>query len=138
MTELALETRALIGISIAIGALLLVQTVLVLWASRRLDELSLLRERISRLADGLALLTDTTEAGLATMARELQQSTARPAPRTTTRGAVSRRVAAAARRGEPLSAIAGREALSESEVRLHLQIAEARRRQRAADAEAKG
>ena len=42
------------------------------------------------------------------------------AARSATRGAVSRRVVTAAKKGEALSAIAGREALSESEVRLHL------------------
>lgn len=131
---LAWESRALVALAAVIGAVLLGQTVLVLWAARRLDELSHIRERISRLADGLALLTDTTEAGLATMARELQQVAGRTPARSTTRGAVSRRVVAAARKGESLAAIAGREALSESEVRLHVQLADARRRQRSTDA----
>jgi hypothetical protein len=63
----------MVRIAIGVGVVLLVQTMLALWAVRRLDELAHIRERLSRLADGLALLTDTTEAGLATIARELQQ-----------------------------------------------------------------
>ena len=118
-------------IAMAVGAVLLVQTVLLLWAARRLDELAHIRERLSRLADGLALLTDTTEAGLATIARELQQQApARAAaPRAASRASVSKRVATAAKRGENLAAIAGREALSESEVRLHLALAEGQPRE---------
>lgn len=135
MTLLSPENRVLLQIAVAVGAVLLVQTVLVLWAARRLDELTNIRERLSRLADGLALLTDTTEAGLATIARELQQQQVgrAPAPRAT-RAAVSRRVVAAVRKGEDLTTIAGQEALSESEVRLHLKLAQNRQRENAADA----
>jgi hypothetical protein len=135
MTLFSPENRVLLQIAVAVGAVLLVQTVLVLWAARRLDELTNIRERLSRLADGLALLTDTTEAGLATIARELQQQQAgrASAPRAP-RAAVSRRVVAAARKGEDLTTIAGQEALSESEVRLHLKLAQNRQRENGADA----
>ncbi len=68
------------------GALFFAQLVLVLWTSRRLRELAHIRERMSRLADGLALLTDTTEAGLATIAREVEQLGA-------PQGAAARRIA---------------------------------------------
>lgn len=131
LTSIYWENRDLFRIAIGVGAVLLVQTVLVLWAVRRLDELAHIRERLSRLADGLALLTDTTEAGLATIARELQQrQVTKAAPtRSSSRASVSRRVVAAARKGQDLSSIAGQEALSESEVRLHLQLAQARQRQ---------
>jgi hypothetical protein len=85
---------------------------------------------MSRLADGLALLTDTTEAGMETLAREIQQlSRKAPAPRASNRSAVSKRVVAAARKGENLAAIASEEQLSESEVRLHLSLAEGRQRE---------
>lgn len=135
MTLFSPENRVLLQIAMAVGAMLFVQTVLVLWAARRLDELTNIRERLSRLADGLALLTDTTEAGLATIARELQQQQAgRPSAPRATRAAVSRRVVAAVRKGEDLTAIAGQEALSESEVRLHLKLAQNRQRDAAADA----
>jgi hypothetical protein len=129
-----LENRAMLQIAVAVGAVLFVQTVLVLWAARRLDELSHIRERLSRLADGLALLTDTTEAGLATIARELQQPQAgRTSPKAGSRTNVGRRVLAAVRKGEDLTAIAGQEALSESEVRLHLKLAQNRQREAAPD-----
>lgn len=134
MTLFSPENRVLLQMAMAMGAVLFVQTVLVLWAARRLDELTNIRERLSRLADGLALLTDTTEAGLATIARELQQTQAgrMSAPRPT-RATVSRRVVAAVRKGEDLVTIAGQEALSESEVRLHLKLAQNRHRESAAD-----
>jgi hypothetical protein len=102
--------------------------VLLLWTIWRLREIGQLRERLSRLADGLALLTDTTETGLATIARQVEQATRKPAPaagRTPPRSTVSRRVTAAARRGDAVAEIARREALSESEVRLHLSLAQA-------------
>jgi hypothetical protein len=115
----------------AVMALLLIQTGMVLWTTWRLRELSHMRERLSRLADGLALLTDTTEAGLAAMARELQQPAGKrvAAPRTESRASVNKRVVSAARKGAQLAHIAQNEALSESEVRLHLKLAEARLRE---------
>lgn len=126
LTSFSWLQRDVLFAAAGIGAVLLAQTVLMLWVVRRLDELTNIRERISRLADGLALLTDTTESGLATIARELQQLAARPAasPRASSRTSVGKRVATAARRGDDLAAIAGKEALSESEVRLHLALAQ--------------
>jgi len=115
----------------AVAALLLIQTGMVLWTTWRLRELSHMRERLSRLADGLALLTDTTEAGLAAMVNELQQTNGSrgAAPRTVSRASVNKRVVTASRKGADLTHIAHTEALSESEVRLHLKLAEARLRE---------
>lgn len=131
------EHRDVFRLAIGMGAVLLVQTALLLWAVRRLDELGHIRERLSRLADGLALLTDTTEVGMATFARELQrqQGPRASAPRSSTRASVSKRVVAAARKGDDLATIAGRESLSESEVRLHLQLAQRRTRPAGVDAQ---
>ncbi len=130
------ENRLLLQISGVAAVVLLLQTVLVLWAVRRLDELARIRERLSRLADGLALLTDTTEAGMATLARELQQlQVGRATPPRASRSTVSRRVVAAVRKGEDLTTIAGQEALSESEVRLHLKLAQASGQAKKYDAE---
>jgi hypothetical protein len=56
--------REAVALAAGGGAFLLFQAFILLWTFRRLQELSLIRERISRLADGLALLADTTEAGL--------------------------------------------------------------------------
>lgn len=99
---------------------------LLVWVMGRMSELSAIRERMSRLADGLALLTDATEAGLAALAAaraELPQQTVRNS-RATTRASVAKRVIAAARKGEQISSIAERETLSESEVRLHLALSD--------------
>lgn len=123
--------RDVFRLAMAVGVILAAQTVLLVWAFRRLGELAHFRERLSRLADGLALLTDTTEAGMSTLARELQQQAARRVPpaRTSSRASVTKRVVAAARKGEDLASIADDEALSESEVRLHLKLAETRLRE---------
>jgi hypothetical protein len=120
---IAVREVALAGVA-GMAVLLLAQIGIMAWTVRRLRELGHLRERMSRLADGLSLLTDTTEAGLQTIIRQVEHLgrtaiAVRPAPR----AAVSRRVSAAARKGQPLAQIAERELLSESEVRLHLTMA---------------
>jgi hypothetical protein len=115
--------------AIVVGTLLLFQLVLAVWTFRRLGELAHMRERMSRLFDSLALLTDTTETGLATLLTEVQRtgSPKRPAAPRSARATVARRVLEAAGQGRPLSQIARDEALSENEVHLHLRLAEARR-----------
>jgi len=118
---------AVIGSAAATGVVLLL-VVLVLVVARRLREVEHLRERLSRLADGLALLTDTTEAGLAAVMRELHQLNQRPTTRSRSRSAVAQRIAAAATAGENLARIANSESLSESEVRLHMRLAEGAQR----------
>jgi hypothetical protein len=120
--------REVFRIAIAAGVIVLFQSVMMLWMLRRTSELAHMRERLSRLADGLALLTDTTESGLSTLLREMQQARKAPA-RSTTRASVSKRIATAARQGGDLGEIAMSEALSESEVRLHLTLAEMAARQ---------
>lgn len=105
------------------------QLVILLWTLRRLQELSNIRERMSRLADGLALLTDTTEAGFASILREIQQlghQAAKPARHT--RASVAKRVAQAVRKGEHVARIAEHEELSEGEVRLHLAMSDRAKR----------
>jgi hypothetical protein len=107
------------------------QLVILLWTLRRLQELSHIRERMSRLADGLALLTDTTEAGFASIVHEIQQvgrKAARPA-----RPSLAKRVVNAARNGERPARIAEQEALSEGEVRLHLAMSDRTKRPALAD-----
>ena len=60
------EHRDVCRIAFAASGVVLSQLVLVIWMLRRMGELGHMRERMSRLADGLALLTDTTESGLST------------------------------------------------------------------------
>ena len=107
----------------AIAAAFLLQTVLLLWTLRRLGRLTRETDRMRALTDAMALLTDTTESGLTTLIRAVERLNLHPAPARASRKSVARRVVAAAKQGEELSTIAGREALSESEVRLHLMLA---------------
>jgi hypothetical protein len=116
--------REVARLSAGLAGIGLVHVVVVVWVARRLGELALMRERMSRLADGLALLTDTTEAGLATLLREVEALSKRKVTaRTASRATVAKRVAAAAQNGEGVGRIAEDESLSESEVRLHLALA---------------
>ena len=123
--------REIALVAASLGAAAIAQIVLVLWIARRLREVALMGERVSRLADGLALLTDTTEAGLATLIRQVESLGKRQATsRTATRTSVAKRVAAAAMSGQGLGSIAETEALSESEVRLHLALTDSANRSR--------
>jgi hypothetical protein len=123
--------RDVCRIGFAAAAIVLFQTALLVVVLRRLGEIAHLRERLSRLADGLALLTDTTESGLSSLVREVQQRAKKPA-RASGRASVSKRISTAAREGTDIGDIALSEALTESEVRLHLSLAEAAARHTAA------
>jgi hypothetical protein len=79
-------------------------------------------DRLAHFAEALALLTDTTEAGLANVALELE-SARRRTPRGTSRAATAKRIATAVRKGQSIEDIVAAEALSESEIRLHLRMA---------------
>jgi Flp pilus assembly protein TadB len=78
-------------------------------------------DRLAHFAEALALLTDTTEAGLANVALELE-STRRRTPRGTSRAATAKRISTAVRKGQSIGDIVAAEALSESEIRLHLRM----------------
>jgi hypothetical protein len=118
---MVLHQSAVMGVAVAAAVLL--QTVLLMWVLRRVGRLDGEAVRIRHLTDGLALLTDTTEAGLTTLIREVERLGLRPSPMRASRKSVARRVVAAAGEGEGIANIAGREAMSESEVRLHLMLA---------------
>jgi hypothetical protein len=100
------------------------QTVALWRISRGMTGVARLGDRLNRFAEALALLTDTTEAGLATVANELEQSGRRRASRTAARASTARRISTAAVRGRSVEEIAALEALSESEIRLHLHMAD--------------
>lgn len=116
--DLARAGAAITTIAVVNGALLV-------WIARELQQIALIRERLSRLTDGLALLTDTTEAGLSTLIKEVEQLGGRrkTASKPTTRASVSKRVAAAVKNGETMAGIAEAEGLSVTEVGLHLSMA---------------
>jgi hypothetical protein len=88
-----------------------------------------LDERMAHLTAGISLLTDTAEGGLRDIAQEIerlaapQSKTARPKAR----AATQKRVSTAARRGRTVLDIAAKEQMSEGEVRLRLQLADANR-----------
>jgi hypothetical protein len=109
-----------IGGAVAVMAWInLLQLVLLVRMKRRVVEVERVNERLDHFAQALTLLTDTTEQGLENVATGLQAL----GRKMTTRGgtkATARRIADAARGGRPLSAIAADEAMSESEVRLHV------------------
>jgi hypothetical protein len=80
-------------------------------------------DRLAHFAEALALLTDTTEAGFANIATELQSG--QRVSRTSSRGATAKRITTAVKRGATLGEIASKESLSESEIRLHLGLSSA-------------
>jgi hypothetical protein len=84
-----------------------------------------LGDRLAHLTSGISLLTDTVEGGLRDVAQEIERlsGATRPAAKPKARAATQRRVSAAARRGRSVQDIAAKEKMSESEVRLRLQIA---------------
>lgn len=121
MTEWLRNGDLVLAGGLLASILLVLNGAVAFWTVTRLRELRQVRERMSRLADGLALLTDTTEAGLATVIREVEHLSKRAVTaRATSRSSVARRVASAVKRGRAIAEIAAAEAMSESEVRLHL------------------
>lgn len=121
----------LAGLALAIAA---AWSVLLWRATRALRAQAALEERVTRLTEALALLTDTTETGFRALSDQIaaleiapaktSRKPAAAAPRPTTTG----RVVRAARRGRSASEIAASEDVSEGEVRLRLHLAEAAKR----------
>jgi hypothetical protein len=82
-------------------------------------------QRLTQLGDALALLTETSEVGFRTMATEIERL-AEAGPRRRDPRVNVARLAAAVRRGRPLSEVAAAEGLSEGEVALRLHLIEQR------------
>ena len=97
------------------------QLVLLIKLGRRITSAERVHERLSHFAEALTLLTDTTEQGLANVVAGLTAFGQKTATRSTTR-ATTRRIVTAAKKGRAVSTIAAEEALSESEIRLHLEL----------------
>lgn len=98
----------------------LVQLVLLWKLARSTRAMADATGRVAQLTAALELLTDTTEEGFVNVASELERLGAKPLAPGSSRRATTRRIAAAAKKGASIEAIAAAEALSESEVRLHL------------------
>jgi hypothetical protein len=113
----------LLWTGVAVAVLVGLHAWLILRLQRRLQAVAHVSHRLERLAAATTLLTDTMESGLATLTSEVRQMTRQSGPRPASRTATGKRIAAAAKRGDPVAAIARREALSESEIGLHLAMA---------------
>ena len=119
------------------GAAVLVLTLVASFRMHVLQQrrIAKLGDRIAHLAAGISLLTDTVEGGLRDVAQEIERMGAAaktaPAPKPKTRAVAQRRVTTAARRGRSVQDIAATEKMSESEVRLRLQLANAAQREKA-------
>ena len=114
---------------IAVVAALIVVSVVQIWLLwklvRLMGHLGRFDERLTRCAQGLSLLVDTSEAGFAMLGSELGKLTAAPQPQASSRS-TTRRIVAAARRGRDVPDIAAREGLAEGEVRLRMLLADVR------------
>ena len=107
---------------IAVGA----GQIWMLWhLARAMGEVGRLEERVTNAAGGLQLLTETMEAGFGAMAAELARLSEQRPP--ASKRPTGRRIAAAARRGRPVSEIAASEDVSEGEVCLRMHLADAER-----------
>ena len=109
-------------LSLATGIIVLVAARLV----RALRHTVQLEQRVTRLQEGLNLLTDTTEVGLRQVAAEIERlsSAAGTAAAPPTRPTAVR-LRTATRRGRSVKEIAAAEQVSEGEVRLRLSLADA-------------
>ena len=88
-------------------------------------KISKLGDRLAHLTSGISLLTDTVEGGMRDVAQEIERLSGanKPAAKPKARAATQRRVSTAAKRGRSVQDIAAKEKMSESEVRLRLQMA---------------
>ena len=116
----------------ALAVINALQLVLLVRLARRVTGAERTNERLAHFAEALTLLTDTTEQGLANVAAGLTAFGTKTTTRGTTK-ATTKRIAAAVRKGTPVASIAAEEAMSESEIRLHLELAGASLAAREAD-----
>ena len=110
-----------VGVFAVVG---LVQAALLWSLIRACRTVATLEAKLSRQADALSLLTETSEAGFTLIARELERAAAagtKPA-----RKPATRRLASAVRKGKSAAEIAAAEGVSEGEVHLRLHLAGAR------------
>lgn len=113
-----------VAIGVLGGMALLQLVALGVLLRRRTDlDLSRVETRLAHFGEALALLTDTTQAGFTSVASELEQSD-RKAARPPNRATASKRIVGAVRRGRSIQDVAADEAVSESEIRLHLGLAD--------------
>ncbi|MBI4475682.1 MAG: hypothetical protein HY654_00825 [Acidobacteria bacterium] len=133
--------------ALAIGVVVMTVQAWLLWRlSRQMGEAARVGTRMTTLGEALSLLTETSEAGFAALAKELNRIADErrpgPPPRAPQRDgtgrrsskhvsrhgrnndAVTSRLIAATRRGKSLQEVAAAERVSEGEARLRLTLAE--------------
>lgn len=110
-------------------SLLIVVTAVQGWVLWRLvcalGGLGRIEERISRCAQGLALLVDTSETGFAALGNELTRMGAAPPSRASAQ-TTTRRIVAATRRGKSVAVAAASAGVSEGEAQLRLLLRNSR------------
>lgn len=112
---------------LVIGGAAVVVLAMIVWLhTQQRAAIERLDDRIAHLMAGVSLLTDTTETGLRDVAMEIGRLSAAKSPTPRSRPTTQRRVARAAKMGRALSDIAAAEGVSEGEVRLHLEMNNAR------------
>ena len=110
------------------GATLLILGGLVWMHVQQQAAIERLDDRIAHLLAGVSLLTDTTEGALRDVATEITRlSSNAEAARLRPRAMTQKRIARAVNRGRTLQDIAAAEQISEGEVRLRLQLENARK-----------
>jgi hypothetical protein len=105
----------------AVAVINALQLVLLVRLARRVTANERVNERLTHFAEALTLLTDTTEQGLANVAAGLTAFGRKTTTRGTTKAA-AKRIVDAAKNGRTVAAIAADESMSESEIRLHLEL----------------
>ena len=102
----------LMYVCLGLAAAVIAQSIVIVRVTRALQSFGRFGDRIAHLAAAMELLTDTTEAGLGNVAVGSSMA------------AAAKRITSAARRGGTIPEIAANELLSESEVRLHMTLAQ--------------
>ncbi len=105
-----------------IGMVCTLQLVMLWRLTMGMRSVARVHARLSHFGEALALLTDTTEAGLSALAGEIDRPARRRAPRASARNPRTRRIVTALARGRSIDDVAADEGLSTSEVRLHLDL----------------
>ncbi len=117
-----------VTIYLGIGAAVVVLGAVIWTHVQQQSAIDRLDDRLAHLMAGVSLLTDTTEGALRDVAIEIGRLAATSDARRPEAPAASRsRINGAARRGRTVQDIAANEQLSEGEVRLHLQLDQARK-----------
>jgi len=97
------------------------QLALLIRLARRVTGVERVNERLSHFAQALSLLTDTTEHGLASIAAGLTEAGRKTNTRSTTKS-TTKKIVSAVRGGRSIAAVAAEMSMSESEIRLHLEL----------------